>query len=529
MTEAGTPTLRVRDEPIGGSSLAQLALSPTPSPWFGPRPADVEGWTRRATELRAAGAGTEWASRLAPAFGASPHPAAAARLARVAGGKGIVVTTGQQPGLFGGPLYTLVKAISALALADAIEEDTGVPTAPVFWAATDDADFAEANVVTVPLPGGAVVLHGPGTGAEGRVMAETPLGDVSAAFETLARAAGSGAGARWLDAAREAYRGDASVGGAYVELLRAVLEPLGIPVLDAWHPAVRRQASSFLRGALEAAPAVATALASRTAEIERAGHAPQVAEVPGLSLVFELGGGAKRRIPLAEAAALARTAADDGLSANVLLRPVLECRLLPTAAYVAGPGEIAYFAQATAVADALGVARPVVVPRWSATVVAGEMEKLLVRHGATPDDLRDPHRFERERARAGLPPEVARELRLLREGIGQRVAVLRASSASLLHAEALDGAERQLLHRVERLERRYVAAALRADERLRHDAGTLRGFFHPAGVRQERALAWLPLLARHGTELLEGLRRGADVHARTVVGETHAEPPVIPA
>ena len=89
----------------------------------------------RGAEVRG-GSGANWLDALMPALGdtfaASP---AAQRLARSAGGRGVVVTTGQQPGLFGGPIYTWSKAIGALTLADAIERATGIPVAPVFWAA----------------------------------------------------------------------------------------------------------------------------------------------------------------------------------------------------------------------------------------------------------------------------------------------------------------------------------------------------------------------------------------------------------
>src|SRR4029434_6671593 len=93
--------------------------------------------------------------------------AAQARLERVASARGIVVTTGQQPGLFGGPIYTWSKALTALTLADEIEAATGVPTAPVFWAANDDADFGEACWTAVGVRGGGERLRGPARAARG--------------------------------------------------------------------------------------------------------------------------------------------------------------------------------------------------------------------------------------------------------------------------------------------------------------------------------------------------------------------------
>src|SRR5260370_9287416 len=64
---------------------------------------------------------------------------------RLAAGDVLAVTTGQQPGLFTGPLYTIHKALSAIALAQRLERERRVPVVPVFWVAGDDHDFVEAN------------------------------------------------------------------------------------------------------------------------------------------------------------------------------------------------------------------------------------------------------------------------------------------------------------------------------------------------------------------------------------------------
>src|SRR5688500_6980230 len=342
----------VRTESLGGSPLARAAMTGQAAQWYERRPSSAPEWKLRADSVRSNLRDRAWLAALRSAFDA--RGAAAERLARVASGQGVVVTTGQQPGLFGGPIYTWSKALSALALADEIEARTGVPTAPVFWAATDDADFAEASWTAVAVSGGVERLVVPAGAPLGRPMAEMPLGDPSRAIETFVRACGATVDDAALAVVRDAYRPGATVGGAYLHLLRRLLEPLGIAVLDASHSSVAGASRPTVMRALERASAVADALHRRDAEIAAAGFTSQVVEVQGLSLVFERpsGGGDKRRIPLAEAGAAAATAR--GLwSPNVLLRPVVERALLPTVSYVAGPGEIAYFAQVSAVADAL--------------------------------------------------------------------------------------------------------------------------------------------------------------------------------
>src|SRR5690348_7869136 len=128
---------RVITEELGGSPLAQSAQRGELRQWYRERPRGAAAWRDYLDQVRAS-RDEKWLRALAPAF--DPRDAAAERLQRVIDGDGVVVSTGQQAALFGGPLYTLVKALSALALADVLERETGIAVAPVFWAATDDAD-----------------------------------------------------------------------------------------------------------------------------------------------------------------------------------------------------------------------------------------------------------------------------------------------------------------------------------------------------------------------------------------------------
>ena len=202
-----------------------------------------------------------WLNAIAPALDAKG--AAGDRLERVAREGGVLVTTGQQPGLFGGPLYTWSKAISALELADALEAATGIPAAPLFWAATDDADYAEASVTWVATRTGLRELRLPPATRENASMAEQPLSDVQPLIDQLGVAAGSVAYDEAMSAVREAYLRSATVGEAYLQLMRRVLEPLGIPVLDASHAAVRRAAQPILTRALREASRVDAASSAK--------------------------------------------------------------------------------------------------------------------------------------------------------------------------------------------------------------------------------------------------------------------------
>ncbi|HET7584619.1 MAG TPA: bacillithiol biosynthesis BshC [Gemmatimonadaceae bacterium] len=518
--------LRIVTHPLGGSPLARDAVAGRlPAAWL---PAVPRGaaWRDRVAAVRDTFAQRDWLDALAPAISASGT--AAARLARSAGGRGVVVTTGQQPGLFGGPLYTWHKALSALALADALERETGVPVAPLFWAATDDADFAEASVTYVAVPGGVreIALSGRAEasrrGSGAIALRELPLGDVRAQVAELVLGAGSATFADALETVRACYRADATVGEAYVCLLRALLEPMGIAVLDAGHPAVREAALPTLRKAMHAAREIDAALQTRDAEMRRAGYDPQVSHVPGLSLVFHAADG-RQRLPIAQAV----EGSAEPLGPNVLLRPVVERSILPTAAYVAGPAELAYFAQSSAVAAALDTAPPLGVPRWSATIVEPHVGRILDRHALRIEELRDAHAAETRLAGERVPDDVQCALAQLRQTAAEACDRMLAPDAArrLLPPAVIAGFHRDLEHRVSRLERRARAAVKRADAQMMHDIATARGSLFPGGAPQERRLNLIPLLARHGPVLLDALRAEASAHAAAVVESRAGEAP----
>lgn len=535
-----TGTARVISESLGGSPLARAILDrrlpARLQPWT---PGTIDEWREHASRTRAAGA---WLQRLAPALSASG--AARARLERTAEARGVVVTTGQQPGLFGGPVYTLAKALTALTLADALERDLGIPVAPIFWAATDDADFAEAAHVYAADAEGLHHFQLQAAVPAGTPMSAVPLTGMDALVEELRRRCGSAAHAWYFETARRAFLDSPTLGAAYVALLRALLEPMGIAVLEASHPAYHDAARPFLLETLDRADAIASALARRGNEIRAAGYEPQVADDRGLSLVFVLDRGLRRRLGLEEAARFARSPAgsdekrrrrtrDDGRSAtvltpNVLLRPIVERELLPTVAYVGGPGELSYFTQANAVAEALERPPLVAVARWSGTIIEPFAERALDRLGVDYGTLRDQgaHTVERKLAEAAVPDRVAAAWVTLNEQVRQSVRALGEAVAgeSLMPPEVIQGLERSLAHKLSRAERRILAAVKRRDMRVRRDLRVATGALLPLGKRQERMLSWIPMLARGGEPLLRELRRAIEARVETLVGAARTEP-----
>jgi bacillithiol biosynthesis cysteine-adding enzyme BshC len=508
--------VRIISGALGGSALSQTLQRGEAPQWLAPRVVSPAEWRSRVQRRSRERSWDECWAALAPAFRATG--AAAERLERVRREGGVVVTTGQQPGLFGGPTYTWSKAIGALAFADALERTTGVATAAVFWAATDDADFAEASYTIVARPGGPEKLLSENAPVPATPMALAPLGDMSALLARLRDAGGSVTDARALRAAERAY-GDpsATVGDAYVTLLRQLLEPLGMPVLDASHAGVREASAAIVRQALRCADQVERALEARTREMRAAGYSPQVEQVRGLSLVFDRRDGTKARIPVGAAGRLADDR-DAWLTPNVLLRPIVEQAILPAVAYLGGPGELAYFAQVSAVADALGVERPVALPRWSCTLIEPQVQVLLDRFDVTPDELSQPDRLEGVVARAAMSEATSIAIADLRKTVRALPTALAAESEPLGLGAAIEGSMQSLLHRVDRLERRLVAGIKRREHAQLRAVATLRAHLYPLNTRQERALNLIPTLSRHGLELLGEMHAAAAPHATALLG-----------
>jgi uncharacterized protein YllA (UPF0747 family) len=206
------------------------------------------------------------------------------------------------------------------------------------------------------------------------------------------------------------------------------------------------------------------------------------------------------------------------LGPNVLLRPIVERQILPTVTYVGGPGEVAYFAQVSAVAEAIGAAVPRISPRWSGTLMESHVESTLEQLDATADDFIDPHAMESKVARESVSP-------VIRAAVDDLRATLEASSARMEADSQTSEALRRSIgtmragveHRLGRLERRYAAAIKQAGSDALGDVAQIRATLRPNGLPQERVLSFVPFLARYGAATLDAIREQARLHADDVI------------
>ena len=467
------------------------------------------------------------AAGLEEAFVSSAAREAAAAKLRQPGA--LAVTTGQQPGLFTGPLYTVHKALSAAALARVLEARWNRPVVPVFWSAADDHDFAEASEASWLAADGSVATAAlPPRPAEAPLtpMYREPLGPglgpaLAQLEESLPPSEFRDVTLEWL---RRHYRPEATVAAAYAGALAELVAPAGVVVLDSAHPAVKRAAAPLLLRALEQAAeldedldrhAEAQGVTSRTSGIT-VGDGASLVMLEGTQgrdrLVAHDGGFTTRRsreqVSLDQ---LRRIAAEEPtrLSPNVLLRPVVESALLPTVAYLAGPGELRYFGLTPPVYRRLGVERQLPMPRWSGLLVEPKVDRVLDKFGISLDDLHEPPGILESRlVRSQLPHEATTALSELRAAVDAQYDVL-ARAAEVVDptlARPVQSARQQALNGAQDLEKKLVQHLKKRQETELGQIARARAAVLPNGKPQERVLTVAPFLARYGPTLLQDLR-----------------------
>lgn len=474
-------------------------------------------------------------------------PGTSGLIDRLADPDTLVVTTGQQAGLFTGPLYTIHKALSAAALAAELSSRWGQPVRPVFWVAGDDHDFAEAaSAAWLDSDGQVVEASLPGRPPDAPMlpMYREPLGPgVEAALAALLRslpATPFAAGVReWLT---RHYTPAATIAGAYGGAMAELLAPLGIVCLDSTHPVFKRAAAPILLRAVHASAKLDRLLVEETARFIAAGEAAPVVVGEDATLVFiedRLGRDrlvrdgdqfhARRsgsQYPMRELERVAER--EPGrLSPNVLLRPVVESALLPTVAYVGGPGELRYLRMTPPVYAELGVHRQTPVPRWSGVVVEPFVDRILGKFAGTIEELGTPGgMIERRVLRADLPSEVVDALARLEAESNRLYDQLTPGAVAVdpTLERPVASARRQALWAVRDLERR-ILSRLRARHSV--ELGQLqraRAAILPVGKPQERALTVAPFLARHGPGFLDAVRQAAAASYATALEDPAPRP-----
>jgi len=443
------------------------------------------------------------------------------------------IVTGQQAGLFGGPLYVLLKATATLELARRLESRRGKPVVPVFWVASDDHDFAEVRSVSLIDTGGTLrtLRYTPQREPDGAPASAIVLDDTMPQLVLeLGRALPASLERDELMAAvTECYAPGETLAGAFARLVSRLMPEL--VVLDPADPALKALAAPILaREVREASPVSRLALEVGE-KLLASGYHQQVPVRSGFLNLFTIVEGQRRAIAFADGIleirgtgqrlsveeAVERIEHEPWLwSAGALLRPLVQDWLLPTAAYVGGPAELAYHAQIVPAYAHFGIPRPALVPRPSVTLVEPSQARALDAERLQLVDLvGDPETLVARWAREAYPEvelafartreAIERELAVVEQELGRHDPTLRGAAAA---------ARGRALHQVESLHEKALRALKKRDQERADRLRRTRDALLPGGALQERGLGLVGPIARRGVSLVDMLRERVDLFAR---------------
>ena len=439
----------------------------------------------------------------------------------------VAIVTGQQAGLFGGPLFTLLKALTALKLAEQVARDHQVPAIAVFWIDAEDHDWEEVRSCTVfaeeftprtvslparsgvdPVPVSTVRLDDSVLKALNDLQAALPATEFRDSL---------------IASLRRTYTPGAGMAEAFGRWMEDVLGPRGLVVYDSSDPASKPLASQVFARELSMPGQTVKLAALAGSDLTARGYHAQVHAQDDTLALFHLDAADNGRRAIRQqdgrfvvgdqefaASTFVSQAAErpDGFSPNVLLRPIVQDTLFPTICYVAGPNELAYLGQLRGVYQHFGVPMPLFYPRATATLLDSPALRFLTKYKLPIEALQAQDEAAlNELLKTQIPPA-------LEESFAEASSTIETQMTRLIQAmptldPTLEGAARSTLERMQRdlqtLHGKMIQAAKRRDETLRRQFIHARALAFPGGHAQERTIGFVSFLNRYGPALVERL------------------------
>jgi len=496
-------------------------------PFFSGHPSRPEDWAAaiaraqafpRNRERVAAIVGEQQQGRGAPAE-------ARAAAARLADPRTVAVVTGQQAGLFGGPLYTLLKAMSAVKLAEQVAKQHGVPAVAIFWIESEDHDWQEVSscaVLDAEMHRRTITLGTPPGAGESTVSSVRLDPSIIAAVESLRATLPTNEFTDdTLTRLAAAYRPGAGMSEAFGRWLETVLGGLGLVVYDSSDPASKTLVAPIFTRELES-PRTTTRLAAEQGDaLVALGYHAQVVPHGDNVALFKLNG-IRETIHFREgefvvadttvvpAPALVEEARQhpDRFSPNVLLRPLVQDTLFPTVCYVAGPNELAYLAQLRPIYAHFGIPEPLMVSRASVTLLDSAGAKFLQKYQVPletlqPDDEAALNHLLEHQLPKSVEDAFDTVSRAVESGMGRLIEAVPLIDPTL--AGATHSSLGRMQHDLRTLHEKIIHAAKRRDETLRRQFARTRAQAFPDSHAQERSVGFVYFLNRYGMALIDRL------------------------
>lgn len=457
----------------------------------------------------------------------NPEPSAAPALHALAAGAGVVVT-GQQVGLFGGPLYTPLKAATALARARQATA-AGHPHVGIFWLASEDHDFAEINHVTFPARRSVARLTYSAAPQAAQPVGPLVLDDsilplVEQAWDLLGYSDA-------MQALEAAWKPGHTLAQAFAQFYRTLFAAQGLLVLDPGGREAHRLGAPVLQAGIERADEFHSALEERGRSLAAAGYHSQVAVTAQSSLLFLIDEKTGARVALKRTAPTAAepqglwqagrqnystaelvgilASEPERISPSALLRPVFQDHLLGTSLVIGGPAEIAYFAQSAVLYQRILGRHTASQPRFSATLIESAIADLLRRHELPLERIfsESQDSLTQLLAARSMPPEGKRKIAAAGNALDAELAPLLEWMQSLDAGlgRSAETAASKMRYQMNRLRRLAANFQLQKEASLARHAEAICSALYPHGTLQERTHGAAYYFARHGLELAETL------------------------
>lgn len=458
---------------------------------------------------------------------------ALANAAALAENDTLVIATGQQVGLFTGPLYTVYKAITAVKLAERLQAVLGVKVVPIFWMASDDHDFSEINQVTVcPSDENPITITLRPVDPEGRRSASNRRfgPEITAVLDAYQAALGTAPAAQEvINLLTTACSPDHSLSDGFARLMACLFKGRGLVIVDPTDPALKPLVQPiFERELLN--PTVSTQAVKHAAErLNRAGFHPQLDRHSDAVNLFRYEDGQRSALTYREGRfhsrneenALAPDAALDLLrrkptlfSHNVITRPIVQDTLFPALAYVGGPAEIGYYAQLREVYRQFELPFPVVYPRASLTLIEPRIARLLEKHDlAVSDFASGALETFHQRLRDEMPEPLVESFQRIRADVARQLAELGEQVVPVdpTLQRLTEAALRKMEYELDRIEEKTLQALKRSHRLMRDQIVRAETQVYPNRQPQERVANIWSYIATYGFGFMDTLFEAIDV------------------
>ncbi len=446
--------------------------------------------------------------------------------------KACAVVTGQQVGLFSGPLYTIYKALTAVKLAQYLSQKGKEPIVPIFWLASDDHDFAEINHVNFLDQANQVtrVSYDPPLSSTRIPAADILLTpDIAKCIEEFEAATqGSDFKQSVISQLSQAYGAGESIATAFARWITQLLKPYGVIIIDGSHPELKELgAKVFYTEIREGSPSTKRALES-SQELQESGYHAQVSVHDGILNLF-YGEQERQSIHVQDGSYQIKGSEDaytrqelldllesnpQRFSPNVLLRPLYQDALLPTVAYVGGPGEISYFAQMKGIYDSFGLHMPILYPRKTVTLLERKIDIVLTNYQLAVQDVwRSDDKLINEAVQKNIPGAID-------ESIGLAAAHLERDFQSIKEEviafdpgleKTVDMSLGKINQQIEFLHKKILKAAKQRDAIITQQLSKAIHNLYPNNHLQERVFNITPFLIKYGFALMDQLYNAIDI------------------